>query len=153
MHIHQVQMEEKLQFKLIGVRPLKGCASHIRKVLKEDTTYFLYNEYEVDPENSDRICLKSNNTALPISFFSKQGKGYPVISISAIVGKNGDGKSSIVELIMRILNNFAYYSGFKKKQSTLIPVAGLKAILYYSIGENTYSIETSDNGIRFTDSD
>ena len=48
-------MNNKSQFKLIGVRPLKGCASHIRKILKEDTTYFIYNEYEVNPENQEQI--------------------------------------------------------------------------------------------------
>jgi len=146
-------MQEKSQFKLIGVRPLKGCASHIRKILKEDTTYFLYNEYEVDPENSERIRKKPDYDGLPTYFFSKQEVDSPFVSVSAIVGKNGDGKSSIVELIMRILNNFAYYSGFKSKQSTLIQVNGLNAILYYSIAneaiETIYSIESNKDKVKF----
>ena len=33
------------------------------------------------------------------------------VSIHAIVGKNGDGKSSVVEMIIRIINNFAICCG------------------------------------------
>ena len=33
-------------FKIIGVRPLKGCNKHIIKNLKSDTFYTFYNNYE-----------------------------------------------------------------------------------------------------------
>lgn len=144
-------MGEKSQFKLIGVRPLKGCASHIRKILKEDSTYFIYNEYEVNPESPELIRERKGVDPIHKTFFS-YGEHSPLISISAIVGKNGDGKSTIVELIMRILNNFAYYSGFKRKQTTLVPVDGLNAILYYSMNNEIYSIESNNNGVRFSGS-
>jgi len=128
-------MNNKSQFKLIGVRPLKGCASHIRKILKEDTTYFIYNEYEVNPENQEQIKRREGVDPIYKTFFSNK-EDSPLISISAIVGKNGDGKSSIIELIIRIINNFAYASGYQSKHEDLRPIDGLNAILYFSIGEN-----------------
>lgn len=39
-------------FHIIAVRVLRGCKPHIRKILKEDTTYFFKNEYEYDDETN-----------------------------------------------------------------------------------------------------
>jgi hypothetical protein len=127
-------MGEKSQFKLIGVRPLKGCAPHIRKVLKEDTTYFIYNEYEIDPETPELIRERKGVDPIHKTFFS-DGVNSPLISISAIVGKNGDGKSTLIEIIIRIINNFAYASGYQSKHEDLRPIEGLNAILYFTIEE------------------
>jgi hypothetical protein len=139
---------EKKQFRLIGVRPLKGCAAHIRKILKEDTTYFLYDDFEIDNKNPETVIYKGHNN-IPPNFFSEiTNPDSPLISISAIVGKNGDGKSTIVELIIRILNNFAYASGYKSYQYELKAIKGLKAILYFSIDNIPYYIK--DNGSRIT---
>lgn len=129
---------KKKQFKLIGVRPLKGCAINIRKILKEDTTYFLYDDFEVDHENPEAIRFKGYNNIPPTFFSDISNSKTPLISISAIVGKNGDGKSTIVELIIRILNNFAYAAGYQIYQDELKPIKGLNAILYYSIDNKVY---------------
>lgn len=133
----------KKQFKLIGVRPLKGCAAHIRKILKEDTTYFLYDDFEINKKDPEKVVYKDNNN-VPPSFFSDISNAQtPLISISAIVGKNGDGKSTIVELIIRILNNFAFAAGYQYYQNDLKPIKGLKAILYYSIDNIVYYLKVS----------
>lgn len=142
-------LSPKKQFKLIGVRPLKGCATHIRKILKEDTTYFLYNDYQVDPQNPENIVYSAENS-LPSNFFSSlhtSNKETPVINISAIVGKNGDGKSALVELIIRIINNFAYAAGYSFYQNELNAIKGLKAILYFSIADEVYYIKANGNSI------
>jgi len=142
---------DRQQFKIIAVRPLKGCDAQIRKVLKEDTTYFFYNDYEVDKKNQEFIKKKDGVRELPKYFFciekKDKQKKTPLISISAIVGKNGDGKSTIVELMMRILNNFAYASGYLTRQDILNPVQDIHAILYYSIGERLFSIKSKGNKV------
>lgn len=140
-------MSEKKQFKFIGVRPLKGCAPNIRKVLKEDITYFLYNNYEVDSVDTNKVKSKNNLEFLD-NLFCLPNDNSPLISVSAIVGKNGDGKSTIIEMIMRVLNNFAYASGFLKDQKELQPVKDLHAIIYYSIGQDIYSITSEGNKIE-----
>ena len=135
------------QFKLIAIRPLEGCASNIRKVLKENTTYFLYNNYEIDSKNENMVKLK-DGLNFQDNFYNPLNKKSPFINISAIVGKNGDGKSSIIEMIMRVLNNFAYAYGFLKDQKELQPVKGLHAIFHYSIGEEIYYIKSEEKEIE-----
>lgn len=143
----------KEQFRIIGVRPLTKCAPHILKVLQPNTTYFLYNDYE-ENENGNFVRPKEGANCLDINFFSLDilNKKTPHISISAIVGKNGDGKSSIVELIIRIMNNFAVAVGFKEKQNDLEPVEGLHAMLFYSIGSKIFKITIEKNIVKFYDS-
>ena len=57
------------------------------------------------------------------------------------MGQNGDGKSSLLEVMLRILNNFAYTRGFLEDQPTLKYVEGVKAILYYEIDGTIYAIK------------
>lgn len=85
-------------FKIIGVRPLKGCNKHVIKNLKSDTFYTFYNNYEF----KDEKVIKSEQQ-VPDNLYASN------ISLHAIVGMNGSGKSTIVELIIRIINNLSFY--------------------------------------------
>lgn len=137
-------------FKILAVRILDGCASHIRKILKTETTYFFYNEYECD--SNPKLIRRKKDAKLnetPADFFRLSPKQSINISLSAIVGKNGDGKSSLVEIVIRILNNFSYAVGFLQDHSGLLPVKGLQAILYYNINNNIYGVECKDEKVVF----
>lgn len=140
-------------FRIIALRVLAGCEPHIRRALKEEVTYFLCNDY-VDQYNEkgkwESISKKNNDDELPKGFFAlPEIKGQqmkekkPTISISAIVGKNGDGKSSLVELVLRIINNFSVAYGFREDQESLAQIQGVEALLYYEIDGNLYSIKCS----------
>lgn len=121
----------KNQLKIIAIKPLKGCTSHILKVLKEDEPYFFYNNYR---ETEDKQYIEDFREGLPPNFFSiKSPKDSPNITVTAIVGKNGDGKSSIIELIIRILNNFAHVYKFGSATENLIYIEGINAELFFSI--------------------
>jgi hypothetical protein len=117
-------------FKLIGLRVLSDCEKSLRKVLVPETTYFFCNDYEDDGAGSVR--LKRDAQPLSSSFFciGERNAG-PNVSVSCIVGHNGDGKSSLIELMIRVINNFAYLSGFLSDHGDLKYIPGLHAKLFY----------------------
>lgn len=90
-------------FKLLAIRPLKGCSARFLKNLEEDRIYKFYNDYSFLDENNQEIeggdkkvsKIECNNT-VPEKFYEKSGLD---IQISALVGKNGSGKSSLLELL------------------------------------------------------
>lgn len=132
-----------MQLKLIGVQIHKDCASHIRKKLKADVFYYLYNEYKY----ADRFpYVKRESCVISDDFFTRSLTTDMQISISAVVGKNGDGKSAIADIVMRLINNLSYKcadSSLYKLSPQWIP--GVRAFMIYMIGSDFYKLEqTSD---------
>ena len=130
-------------FKLIAIRLFKDCIASARKCLKTGVYYYLCNDYRI---TDDGIGLRDKYVRpLPNDFFSISTNPKLQINISAIVGMNGDGKSTLVELIMRLINNCAKdykLSGY----NDLIRIDGIKAELFYQIDEMVYCIrETNDD--------
>lgn len=122
-------------FAIISIRVLKDCKERLRKVLKPETLYFLSNNYEDDGNGWVRPNVGSN--PLDADFFTlKKGRVAPRINISCIVGHNGDGKSSLVELFIRIINNFAYLAGFLSDHKNLVFIPGLYAEVFYRINDD-----------------
>lgn len=132
-------------FKILAVRILPGCVSHIRKVLYVDRWYLFYKDYEV---TQDGKWLKPKDVKTVPTDFYRVADTAPNISISAIVGKNGDGKSSLIELIARILNNVAY-AAYRDINNTVMHVEGLRAELFFSIDDDVYSFRCEGNDIFF----
>lgn len=101
---------------------------------------FLYSEIPLDPDT--KYPIRNPDYKLPDDFFD------PKISISAIVGKNGCGKSTIVEIMLRVINNFAVNITAKAhKDCQLYPVSDVNAALYFEIDGKLNFIETSKAGI------
>ncbi|WP_196888872.1 AAA family ATPase [Aureivirga sp. CE67] len=100
---------EKEQFKLLALQPLKGCSKEGLKALKikdeneKTLVYYFSNDYIIDPEKGGII--KNPDYKVPTDFYSKNIDGINV-SVSAIVGKNGSGKSSLIELLLMAINTF-----------------------------------------------
>lgn len=96
-----------MSFKLLAIRPLKDCNEKFLKNLKENQIYQFYNEYKFcyknNDENEEVIKIKKLKQSVPDDFFGKN------INISAIVGKNGSGKSSLVELFIVSINQLSYH--------------------------------------------
>ena len=132
-------------FKILAVKILPGCVSHIRKVLYEDRWYLFYKDYEVT-QDGKWLKLKDKKT-VPNDFYRVTDTA-PTISISAIVGKNGDGKSSLIELIVRILNNVAY-AAYRDINNSVMHIEGLRAELFFLIGDDVYSFRCEGNDIIF----
>lgn len=125
-------------FSIIALQLLEGCAGHIRKVLKEEW-YFFTQKYHIKDATYP---VRNPSYKFPDDFFDSK------ISISAIVGKNGCGKSTIVEVMLRVINNFAVNITAKAhKDCQLYPVSDVNAALYFEIDGKLNFIETSEDGI------
>lgn len=93
-----------MSFKLLAVRPLDGCNKKLLKNLNENQIYQFYNNYEfVDgigqtlkdyPEQKSVKLANKIETNVPEDLYGKN------INVSAIVGKNGSGKSALIELLI-----------------------------------------------------
>ncbi|MBS1491422.1 MAG: AAA family ATPase [Bacteroidetes bacterium] len=82
-------------FKLIAIRPLKGCNKRFLKVLEEGEIYCFYSDYKFE-KTDDGIVVKIIHTqSTPEKLYSVNDLA---INISAVVGKNGSGKSALLEL-------------------------------------------------------
>lgn len=127
-----------MSFKLLAIRPLNGCNPKFLKNLKENQVYQFYNDYEFQfkdgNESKDVLNVKKNEQTIPENFF---GNDKLKINVSAIVGKNGSGKSSLVELFYAALYNLSVIEGILTKSieeiENKLDVEDLKGIIKDSV--------------------
>ena len=132
-------------FRLLAIRPLVGCDAHICKCLKIGMMYYFCSGYQIMKSSSKIIRLSRNLKPLKNDFFAND----PEVNISAIVGKNGDGKSTIVEIIMRMVNNCAMTYELAASSKHIRKARGTVAELYYLIDNKVYLMKfISDNETR-----
>ncbi len=95
-------------FKLIGIVPLKGCNDRFLKNLKIGQKYLFYRNYKISTSiTQDEIeTFETTNISGNIEelYTTSNGK---TLNISAIVGKNGCGKSSLIELLFYAIYKIA----------------------------------------------
>lgn len=129
-------------FKLIALRPLKGCRESALKCLKIGQMYYFCNDYII---TEDGIRMRDEYVKpLPEDFFTTtESKGLRV-NISAVVGMNGDGKSTLIELAMRLINNCAKHYRLTDKDR-LLRIENIKAELYYQIDNEVYVIREAED--------
>lgn len=117
-----------MSFKLLAIRPMPGTDSKFLKNLKPGVIYKFYQEYGfyADDEKKIRIddlpfeeqqnhvvkTVERTSNEVPENLYSQEGG--PSINISAVVGKNGSGKSSLVDFFDMI----QYKLAFKNKELT-----------------------------------
>ena len=143
-------------FKLLALRVLDGCDKHIRKCLKSNVYYYFCNDFRF--EVSGKVYRRNKYAEpLPKDFFRlpdfdpdfPTDSTCPTINLNAIVGKNGDGKSSIVELVIRMIND---YVAKKQKDKTgfregnkLFLIEDINAELYFQVDTTIYKLHISDD--------
>jgi len=95
-------------FRLLGIRPHRGCNKKYLKNLTPEQLYPFYNSFLFHNEegsiikkpNDGQVESISCHVDFPVGIYDRQtADGHSLeINISAIVGKNGTGKSSLIEL-------------------------------------------------------
>ncbi|MGH1517349.1 hypothetical protein [Chryseobacterium sp. JK1] len=120
-----------MSFKLLAIRPLENCTTKFLKNLERNKIYKFYNDYEFQDAKENEIIdfsqlievsnIKYEST-VPINLYGDK------INISAIVGKNGSGKSAIVELFIACINQVSYSLLNYDKTKQLKTSAELKEI-------------------------
>ncbi len=108
-------------FRLIAIKPLFGCDKKYLKTLKEDEYYIFDKAYTIQ---DDIIEIDVNED---FSLFDLKDIKLNV-NINAIVGKNGTGKSTIVELLFALINNISY---IKEINSDIKKIKNLNVELIY----------------------
>lgn len=112
-------------FKLLAIRPLMGCDRRFLKNLTEGEVYQFYNDYNFLNHQGktidllDYVSSVEYKSTIPENLYDiKTLVGRDIqINISAIVGKNGSGKSAISELFLYCLFLISDNLGFVKKES------------------------------------
>lgn len=144
----QVFAVEVMEDSRIGKRGLKG-----------HTVYYLYQGYSIE-NNGQTVRVQSsiednsnvfNDYLLEASRKSTAAKTVPHISISAIVGKNGSGKSTIIEFMLRLVNNFSAILFGEQlagdSSSHLHYIDHLHGALYFFLDEEPHRLEVNEREV------
>ena len=133
------------QLKLIAINILEGCSNHIKKNLEINNPYVFHKGYNLQtPNQKGQFIVVPTNNNLKDNFFSYTESNSPTLTITAIVGKNGSGKSAIIDVALRLINNLAYkhlpnsqtYSTAEVKW-----IKGVRAQLYFIKDEKLYLVQ------------
>lgn len=141
-------MKREQSFAIIGVYLHSTCDPKYKKSLKDNTFYsfdnlYIYQHGEIKAPAMDESCIYND-------FYGKN------IKISAIVGKNGSGKSSVLELIYRAINNIAFVLVSRENRPSaeyLYYIDNLVADLYFTINDETGKIECDKDNVTIRLSD
>jgi len=99
-------------FKILAIRPLKYCDTKFLKNLEENQVYQFYNDYAFkfieDNQNKEVESITYNSTIpenlFDVNYVDNEKKSKSIsVNVSAIVGKNGSGKSALSELLLYTL--------------------------------------------------
>ena len=132
-----------MSFKLLAIRPLKGCSARFLKNLEEDRIYKFYNDYSFFENEDKKVTKIQCEDSVPKTLYEKSGLD---IQISALVGKNGSGKSSLLELLYASCSAIAINQKIIGNKN--VDVEGLKVAIFYNIGNNYYDIEITNSEVK-----
>lgn len=90
-------------FKLLAIRPLEGCSKKFSKILEDNRIYKFYQDYIfsiIKDENNQIVNRVDYYPTVPEYLYDvdRNDQNELRLNISAIVGKNGSGKSSLLDL-------------------------------------------------------
>lgn len=128
------------EFSLSVIHILPNCSPNLKKGLR-DEFYKLNGRCEI---NRNKVEIREEN---PL-----QGFYGSRINVEAIVGVNGSGKSSLFEIIYRVINNLSCLLNRGKRRKTaddLYYVKNLYAELYYVVNGQLARISSLGDKVEF----
>lgn len=128
------------EFSLSVIHILPNCSPNLKKGLR-DEFYKLNGRCEI---NRNKVELREENPLL--GFYGSR------INVEAIVGVNGSGKSSLFEIIYRVINNLSCLLNRGKRRKTaddLYYVKDLYAELYYVVNGQLAKISCLGDKVEF----
>ena len=148
--------------KLIGIRiDQNNTDDAIKKNLKQEWYPFL-QDYSLEKEElldrdgtsiTNQILLKKiRDKNIEREIFEESlytnNKKTPRISVHAIVGKNGSGKSTVLEIFFRLVNNFTYKTLKDDGENFrgILYANNISAALFYSIDNTFYCLNSEWRG-------
>ncbi|MFT0714632.1 AAA family ATPase [Flagellimonas lutimaris] len=142
-------------FKLIAIRPLAGCDKKFSKVLSEGVPYIFYNEYDFSEYTDESNILRQRETKTLDLYSVKNNFNKEIkINISAIVGQNGSGKSSLVELFYVACYNISVIKEvlFEEEEERLLKakdiVPNISVEFFYKIDDDIFKLKLKQTEIK-----
>jgi hypothetical protein len=133
-----------MAFKIIAVEPLNKCHEDYYKALKPGEIYYFYHNYSI----TKKKITEEVDELVPSHLFTVHNKQQ--VSISAVVGKNGSGKSSIVELLYGAVFNAACVAKVLERDDAtqkLKPLPDLHVQIYYQKDDNYYRLRCAGRSV------
>lgn len=131
-------------FIISALHILPQCDSSLKKGLKDE--WFLFND-SVRLEGTPKEIVPNHKNSMKGDYYGKN------ISISAIVGVNGSGKSSLFEMLYRIINNVsALFERYENRNAArkLYFIKGLFCELFYIVDGKLCQISCLGSTIKIT---
>ena len=129
-------------FIISALHILPQCDSSLKKGLKDE--WFLFND-SVRLGGTPKKILLNHKNSMKGDYYGKN------ISISAIVGVNGSGKSSLFEMLYRIINNVsALFERYENRNAArkLYFIEGLYCELFYIVDGKLCHISCQESTIK-----
>lgn len=138
--------------RIIGIDLLAETSEQVRKNLKPDW-YPLCSAFKTPIRDFEDYGKAESLERIDSSVYSMSNRWLPAnVNVCAIVGMNGSGKSTFLEVIYRMINNLSYMLMKNREgaHNDLSYARGLFADLYYDLGgaNRLCKIECRDESCR-----
>ena len=137
----------------IAIRVLSADSVGKRKLEVGKFYYFLSGSEIQENGNIHIEEMRLHEDVLYNDYFVGN-KSNPTISVSAIVGENGAGKSSVIEFYIRMINNFAAATIGEYEVNPgaqhLHFIDGIRGELYYMINTTPYKLKIENRNVALS---